>query len=84
MDRIIEIGAVRVRLTADGAEPGERFSTLVDPGRDIGSAITRLTGIRDADLVDTRRDELELLLVAGVEQRHFSQAIDARILRHYG
>jgi Rad3-related DNA helicase len=42
---------VRVRLTADGAEPGERFSTFVDPGRDIGSTITRLTGIRDADLI---------------------------------
>jgi predicted DnaQ family exonuclease/DinG family helicase len=51
MDRIIEIGAVRVRLTAAGAEAGERFSTFVDPGRDIGSAITRLTGIRDADLI---------------------------------
>jgi len=43
---------VRVRLTADGAEAGERFSTFVDPGRDLASAITRLTGIRDADLVD--------------------------------
>jgi DNA polymerase-3 subunit epsilon/ATP-dependent DNA helicase DinG len=51
-DRIIEIGAVRVRLTADGAEPGERFSTFVDPGRDIGSVITRLTGIRDLDLIN--------------------------------
>ena len=51
-DRIIEIGAVRVRLTPEGADPGERFSTFVDPGRDIGSTITRLTGIRDADLVD--------------------------------
>ena len=49
-DRIIEIGAVRVRLTADGAEPGERFNTFVDPGRDVGSVITRLTGIRDLDL----------------------------------
>jgi len=42
---------VRVRLTPDGVEPGERFSTFVDPGRDIGSAITRLTGIRDLDLI---------------------------------
>ena len=50
-DRIIEIGAVRVRLTADGIESGERFSTFVDPGRDVGSTITRLTGIRDHDLV---------------------------------
>jgi len=50
-DRIIEIGAVRVRLTLDGVEPGERFSTFVDPGRDVGPAITRLTGIQDRDLV---------------------------------
>ena len=50
-DRIIEIGAVRVRLTPAGIEPGERFSTFVDPGRDIGAAITRLTGIHDRDLV---------------------------------
>ena len=50
-DRIIEIGAVRVRLTPDGVEPGERFSTFVDPGRDVGAAITRLTGIQDEDLV---------------------------------
>ncbi len=54
-DRIIEIGAVRFRLTSDGAEPGERFSTFVDPGRDIGSTITRLTGIRDGDLVGAPR-----------------------------
>lgn len=40
-----------MRLTPEGAEPGERFSTFVDPGRDIGSMITRLTGIRDADLI---------------------------------
>ncbi|MDP9320400.1 MAG: exonuclease domain-containing protein, partial [Chloroflexota bacterium] len=44
------MGAVRVRLTADGAEPRERFSTFVDPGRDVGPVITRLTGIRDDDL----------------------------------
>ena len=42
---------MRVRLTPDGAEPGERFSTFVDPGRDVGSVITRLTGIRDVDLI---------------------------------
>ncbi len=50
-DRIIEIGAVRVRLTPDGIEPGERFNTFVDPGRDIGAPITRLTGIHDRDLI---------------------------------
>ena len=41
---------MRVRLTADGALPGETFSTFVDPGRDIGATITRLTGIQDRDL----------------------------------
>lgn len=49
-DRIVEIGAVRLRLGPDGMQTGERFSTLVDPGRPVGAAITRLTGIRDADL----------------------------------
>ncbi|HEY9325185.1 MAG TPA: 3'-5' exonuclease, partial [Candidatus Limnocylindria bacterium] len=51
-DRVIEIGAVRVRLEEDGAVTlGERYSTFVDPGVDVGPAITRLTGIRDGDLV---------------------------------
>ena len=49
-DRIVEIGAVRLRLGPDGMQAGERFSTLVDPGRPVGPAITRLTGIRDSDL----------------------------------
>lgn len=49
-DRIVEIGAVRLRLGPEGVTTGERFSTLVDPGRPVGSAITRLTGIRDLDL----------------------------------
>ena len=39
--RVIEVAAVRVR---DG-RPGEHFSTLLDPGRPIPQAITRLTGI---------------------------------------
>lgn len=42
---------MRVRLGPDGVALGERFSTYVDPGRDIGPAIARLTGIADADLV---------------------------------
>jgi predicted DnaQ family exonuclease/DinG family helicase len=51
MDRVIEIGAVRVRLEEDGsATLGERFSTFVDPSLGVGAAITRLTGIRDEDL----------------------------------
>ena len=51
-DRIIEIGAVRLTLDGDGTLVlGERFSTFVAPDRPIGAAITRLTGITDADLV---------------------------------
>jgi len=51
VDRIVEIGAARVHLGEDGAVTvGERFSTFVDPGAALGSAITRLTGIRDEDL----------------------------------
>jgi len=43
---------VRVRLEEDGsATLGERYSTFVDPGVDVGPAITRLTGIRDGDLI---------------------------------
>ena len=47
----MEIGAVRLDRAPDGAlVPGERFATFVDPGREIDRAITRLTGIQDADL----------------------------------
>jgi len=50
-ERIIEIGAVRVRLGDDGAVTlGERFVTFVDPGRELSRTITRLTGIVNADL----------------------------------
>ena len=43
---------MRVRLEEDGAATlGERYSTFVDPGVDVGPAITRLTGIRDGDLI---------------------------------
>jgi predicted DnaQ family exonuclease/DinG family helicase len=47
----VEIGAVRVRLERDGSVTlGERFASFVDPGADLAPAITRLTGITDADL----------------------------------
>jgi DNA polymerase-3 subunit epsilon/ATP-dependent DNA helicase DinG len=43
---------VRVRVAADGAVTlGERFLTFADPGRPLSATITRLTGIRDEDLV---------------------------------
>jgi DNA polymerase-3 subunit epsilon len=44
ISKITEIGAVRVR----GLVVTERFQSLVDPGRPIPEAITRLTGIDDA------------------------------------
>ncbi|HET8567938.1 MAG TPA: helicase C-terminal domain-containing protein [Candidatus Limnocylindria bacterium] len=51
-DRIVEIGAVRVELADDGAvRLGRAYATLVDPGRALDPTITRLTGIRDEDLV---------------------------------
>ena len=54
-DRIVEIGAVRLERAADGSlAPGARFATFVDPGRELDRAITRLTGIRDADLSGAR------------------------------
>jgi len=48
---IIEIGAIRLRVSADGAVTlGERFLTFADPGRPLTAPILRLTGIRDEDL----------------------------------
>lgn len=45
-DKIIEIGAVRVR---DG-ETAETFSTFVNPAKSLPERIVELTGIRDADV----------------------------------
>lgn len=47
-DRIIEIGAVKYR---DGLEVG-RFHTYVNPGRNLETAVSDLTGIRQWDLED--------------------------------
>jgi DNA polymerase III epsilon subunit family exonuclease len=41
--KVTEIGAVRV----EGGRVGERFATLVDPGRPIPAIVTELTGIDD-------------------------------------
>lgn len=45
-DKIIEIGAVRVR---DG-EQADTFSTFVNPAKSLPPRIVELTGIRDADV----------------------------------
>ncbi len=46
-DRVIEIGAVRMR----GGEIVERFSQLVHPGRSVPRRITEITGITTAALL---------------------------------
>jgi predicted DnaQ family exonuclease/DinG family helicase len=52
-EEIIEIGAVRVTVSPDGAVTlGERFLTFADPGRPLTPPILRLTGIRDDELRD--------------------------------
>lgn len=45
-DKIIEIGAVRVRE----GEPVETFSTFVNPAKSLPARIVELTGIQDADV----------------------------------
>jgi predicted DnaQ family exonuclease/DinG family helicase len=50
-EEIIEIGAIRVTVSPDGAVTlGERFLTFADPGRPLTPPILRLTGIRDDEL----------------------------------
>ena len=45
-DRIIEFGAVRVR----NGKPVKTYSMLINPEREIPTAVTRLTGIDDTDV----------------------------------
>lgn len=47
-DKIIEIGAVRVR----SGEPVDTFSTFVNPAISLPSRIVELTGIRDENVAD--------------------------------
>ncbi|MGH2378112.1 MAG: exonuclease domain-containing protein, partial [Candidatus Limnocylindria bacterium] len=51
-DRIVEIGAARlVRGPSGDLSVSDRFVTFVDPGRALGPAVARLTGIRPEDLL---------------------------------
>ena len=52
-DRITEIGAVRMQ----GGKELDRFQTFVDPGIPIPAEVTRLTGIRDADVAGAPKEE---------------------------
>ena len=48
-DRIVEIGAARFSLNAQGQiVPGARFHALVDPGQPIPEIVARMTGLDDA------------------------------------
>lgn len=53
MDKIIEVGAVRVR----NGEITEKFESLVNPGRKLEKRIVSLTGICDLDLKNAPNGE---------------------------
>ncbi len=55
-DRIIEIGAVRLRA----GQIEDSFSMLVNPGFPLPAVITQITGIKDADLMDAPTAEQAL------------------------
>jgi len=54
VDRIIEVGMVRLECTFSGAKMRhkitDRYETLVNPGRELTPLIEQITGIRNADL----------------------------------
>ena len=53
LDRVIEIGAVRV----EGLRPAREFSTLLDPGISIPAFVSEMTGIRDDMVAGARSFE---------------------------
>jgi len=89
-DRIIEIGAVRLTAERDGTVvPGQRFVTFVDPGRALSGAISRITGIHDADLAGATSPETAIaalrdFLGDGVTLVGHNVAFDAAFLERAG
>lgn len=79
-DRIIEIGAVRFRLGADGrVTPGERFHTLVNPSIPLPPPIARLTGLTEDGLragpaLESVWDEFTAFLAGTVVIAHHVQS----------
>jgi DNA polymerase III epsilon subunit family exonuclease len=69
--RICEIGAVRVRAL----EVADTFETLVDPGVALPGFVSKLTGIRDAELRRAPRPEVAL-------RRFLAFAGDAPLVAH--
>ncbi len=83
-DRIIELAIQRVRFTDDGqiTEIGLPRSWREDPGFELDPAITRLTGLTDADLAGEKIDDTEatdMLASAHVVIAH-NAAFDARFI----
>jgi DNA polymerase-3 subunit epsilon len=83
-DRIIELAIQRVRFTDDGqiTEIGLPRSWREDPGFGLDPAITRLTGLTDADLAGEEIDDTEateMLTSAHVVVAH-NAAFDARFI----
>lgn len=52
-DQIIEIGAVKIK----NGEIIDRFTELIDPGRELPTKITEITGIKNSDLKGKRTEE---------------------------
>lgn len=77
LDKIIEIGAVRVR---EGRET-ETFSALVNPGRKLEERIVKLTGISDGELAQAQ--ELDQLMPKLLEFLGDDPLIGHKILFDY-
>lgn len=77
LDKIIEIGAVRVR---EGRET-ETFSALVNPGRKLEERIAKLTGISDGELAQAQ--ELDRVLPELLEFLGDDPLIGHKILFDY-
>lgn len=82
-DKIIEISAVRVR----GGKAEKNFSTLVNPGRKIPAAASRVNGITDAMVADAPvlKDALEqflLFIEKDILVGHNIHSFDMKFLNH--
>ena len=84
MDKIIEIGAVKII----GGEIKERFSTFVACPDKLSTEIVKLTGITDADLVGAPKIEDVIpdfyKFVDGAIMVGHNVTFDARFVQYYG
>lgn len=82
-DKIIEISAVRVRK----GKVEESFSTLVNPGRKIPAAASRVNGITDAMVADapmlkSALEEFLLFIEQDILVGHNIHSFDMKFLNH--